>query len=181
MEWLLLFSDLCIPLVILFVVINGVVKKQPVYDQFVSGAKEGIRTVVEILPTLVGLMMGVGILRASGFMDFLSGCLKPLADSIGLPGELVPLTIIKMFSSSAATGLLLDIYERFGPDSFIGRVASIQLSCTETIFYTVSVYFLATAVSGHEAVRKSRYTIPGALFATFAGVVMSVVMAGLME
>lgn len=181
MEWLLLLSDLCIPLVILFVVGNGAIRKQPVYDQFVAGAKDGIRTVAEILPTLVGLMMGVGILRASGFMDFLSACLKPAAEAIGLPAELVPLTIVKMFSSSAATGLLLDIYERFGTDSFIGRVASIQLSCTETIFYTVSVYFLATAVSGHKAVSRSRYTIPGALFSTFVGVVMSVVMAKMMN
>lgn len=181
MGWLLLLSDLCIPFVIMLVIGNGVIKKQPVYDQFVEGAKEGIRTVAEILPTLVGLMMGVGILRASGFMEFLSECLKPLAGFIGLPAELVPLTIVKMFSSSAATGLLLDIYERFGTDSFIGRVASIQLSCTETIFYTVSVYFLATAVPGHKAVRKSRYTIPGALFATFVGVVMSVVMGEFMQ
>lgn len=180
MGWLLLLSDVCIPLVIILVIGNGVIKKQPVYDQFVKGAEEGIRTVAEILPTLVGLMMGVAILRASGFMDFLSQCLKPLAQLIGLPAELVPLTIVKMFSSSAATGLLLDIYERFGADSLIGRIASIQLSCTETIFYTVSVYFLATAVPGHEAVRKTRYTIPGALFATIVGVVMSVVMAGLM-
>lgn len=177
MSWLLFFSDLCIPLVIVVVIGNGLLKKQPVYDQFVTGAKEGIRTVLEITPTLIGLMMGVGILRASGFLDFLSECVKPLAERIGLPTEIVPLTIVKMFSSSAATGLLLDIYEQFGPDSFIGRVASIQLSCTETIFYTVSVYFLATAVSGHEPVRKSRYVIPGALFATAVGVLMSVAAA----
>jgi spore maturation protein B len=180
MNGLLIFSDLCIPLVIAVVIGNGVLKKQPVYDQFVNGAKEGMRTVAEILPTLVGLMMGVGILRASGFLDFISACLKPLAEKTGFPGELIPLTLIKMFSSSAATGLLLDIYDQYGPDSFQGRVASIQLSCTETIFYTVSVYFLATALDGHGPVRKSRYTIPGALFATAVGVVMSVVVAGWM-
>jgi spore maturation protein B len=180
MTGLLFFSDLCIPLVITVVIGTGLVKKQPVYDQFAAGAKEGIRTVAEILPTLVGLMMGVGILRASGFLDALASWLKPLAAGIGLPGELVPLTVIKMFSSSAATGLLLDIYEQYGPDSFLGRVASIQLSCTETIFYTVSVYFLATGSKEHPPVKNSRYTIPGALFATAVGMVMSVVAAGWM-
>ncbi len=180
MEHLLLISNICIPLVIFLVVLWGVIKRQPVYDQFIDGAKDGMRTCVQILPTLVGLMLGVSILSASGFLDFLSGLLTPIANFFGLPSELVPLTFVKMLSSSAATSLLLDIYERFGPDSFIGRVASIQLSSTETIFYTVSVYFMATAVNGHEAVKKSRYTVPGALFCTFVGVMMSVYLAGLM-
>ncbi len=177
---MLFISNLCIPLVIFLVVAWGVIKRQPVYDQFIDGAKEGMRTCVQILPTLVGLMLGVQILSASGFLDFLSGLLSPVASKLGLPTELVPLTFVKMLSSSAATGLLLDIYERFGPDSFIGRVASIQLSCTETIFYTVSVYFMATAVEGHAAVKKSRYTIPGALFCTLVGVIASVYLARMM-
>jgi spore maturation protein B len=180
MTWLLFFSDLCIPLVIAVVIGSGLAKKQPVYDQFVTGAKAGMRTVAEILPTLVGLMMGVGVLRASGFLDAVSACISPLAKHIGLPGEIIPLTLVKMFSSSAATGLLLDIYEQFGPDSFVGRVASVQLSCTETIFYTVSVYCLATGTKEHAPVKNSCYTIPGALFATAVGVVMSVAVAGWM-
>ena len=180
MNILLYFSDLCIPFVIFAVIMTGMIKKQPVYDQFVEGAKEGLNTVVSILPTLVGLYMSVSVLRASGFLDLLSDLLSPIAGMVGYPAELVPLTLVKLFSSSASTGLLLDIYENYGPDSVLGRIASIQLSCTETLFYTVSVYFLATATKEHAPVLKSRYTVPGALFATLAGVVMSVILAKFM-
>mgnify|MGYP000192329446 CR=1 FL=1 len=93
---------------------------------------------------------------------------------IGFPGELVPLTVVKMFSSSAATGLLLDIFKEYGTDSYIGRIASISMSCTETIFYTMSVYYMTARVT------KMRYTLTGALLATLAGVTASVVLAGMM-
>jgi hypothetical protein len=116
-------------------------------------------------------MAAVGILRASGFLDFISGLLENFTGRIGFPGELVPLTIVKMFSSSAATGLLLDIFKQFGTDSRLGMIASISLSCTETIFYTMSVYFMTAGI------KKSRYTLAGALIATFAGLAASVLLA----
>ena len=119
----------------------------------------------------IGLMAAVGILRASGFLDFISGLLENFTGRIGFPGELVPLTIVKMFSSSAATGLLLDIFKQFGTDSRLGMIASISLSCTETIFYTMSVYFMTAGI------KKSRYTLAGALIATFAGLAASVLLA----
>ena len=123
------------------------------------------------MPTLIGLMAAVGILRASGFLDFISSLLENFTGRIGFPGELVPLTIVKMFSSSAATGLLLDIFKQFGTDSRLGMIASISLSCTETIFYTMSVYFMTAGI------KKSRYTLAGALIATFAGLAASVLLA----
>ena len=97
--------------------------------------------------------------------------LENFTGRIGFPGELVPLTIVKMFSSSAATGLLLDIFKQFGTDSRLGMIASISLSCTETIFYTMSVYFMTAGI------KKSRYTLAGALIATFAGLAASVLLA----
>ena len=145
-----------------------------VYDTFIKGAKDGFYTVIKILPTLVGLMVAVGILRASGFLDFLSDIIGNFTKYIGFPGELVPLTIVKMFSSSAATGLLLDLFKEYGTDSFSGLVASISMSCTETIFYTMSVYFLTAKIT------KTRYTLAGALLATFAGLVASVILAQMM-
>lgn len=98
------------------------------------GAKEGIQTVVGILPTLVGLMVAVGILRASGLLDFISTTCMGWTKHIGIPSELIPIAIVKMFSSSAATGLLVDLYKEAGCDSFVGMAASVMLSCTETIF-----------------------------------------------
>ena len=119
-----------------------------------------------------GLMAAVGILRASGFLDFLASLIGQFSSHIGFPGELIPLSIVKMFSSSAATGLLLDIYKNFGTDSRLGQIASISMCCTETIFYTMSVYFMTAGI------KKSRYTLAGALIATFAGLAASVLLAG---
>ena len=162
------------PILIFYIVGTGILNKQPVYDQFIKGAKDGIMTVFHILPTLIGLMISVGILRGSGFLDFLANLLTVPAKAIGMPACLIPLIIIRMFSSSAATSLSLVIFETYGTDSFIGITTSIIMSCTETIFYTMSVYFMAAKV------KKTRYTLAGALAATFAGVIASLILAKLM-
>lgn len=145
-----------------------------VYHTFIKGAKSGFLTVIKIMPTLIGLMVAVGILRASGFLEFLSGLIGRFSELIGFPGELVPLTVVKMFSSSAATGLLLDVFKEYGTDSYIGLIASVSMCCTETIFYTMSVYYMTAKVT------RTRYTLGGAMFATFAGLIASVILAGAM-
>lgn len=141
MKLFLYLSDFIVPLMIFGIICYGITMKIPVYDTFVKGAKDGFLTVIKIMPTMVGLMVAVGVLRASGFLEFLAQMIGKVTQYIGFPGELVPLTIVKMFSSSAATGLLLDVYKEYGTDSYLGLVASISMSCTETIFYTMSVYF----------------------------------------
>lgn len=171
MQLLVYISNYIVPFLILSIIVYGLSAKVNVYETFIKGAKSGFFTVVRIMPTLIGLMAAVGILRASGFLDFISGLLENFTGRIGFPGELVPLTIVKMFSSSAATGLLLDIFKQFGTDSRLGMIASISLSCTETIFYTMSVYFMTAGI------KKSRYTLAGALIATFAGLAASVLLA----
>ena len=170
MQILMYISDLIVPMVIFLVVSYGVLMRVNVYDTFIKGAKSGFFTVIKIIPTLIGLMVAVGVLRASGFLDFLAGFIGKFTKYIGFPGELVPLTIVKMFSSSAATGLLLDIYKEYGTDSTIGLIASISMSCTETIFYTMSVYFMTAKIT------KTRFTLAGALIATAAGLAASVVL-----
>ena len=172
MKLLLYLTDFIVPMVLFWIVAYGIFQKVEVYDSFVRGAKKGLRTVVEIMPTLVGLMVAVGVLRASGFLDFLAGLLGRYTQYIGFPGELVPLTVVKMFSSSAATGLLLDVFKEYGTDSRQGLIASISMACTETIFYTMSVYYMTAKVT------KTRYTRPGALIATAAGLAASVLLAG---
>ena len=129
---------------------------------------------LEIMPTLIGLMVAVGVLRSSGFLDFISALLAGFTQWIGFPAELFPLSVVKMFSSSAATGLLLDIYKEYGTDSFLGLSASLILSSTETIFYTMSVYFMTVKVT------KTRYTLAGALLATIGGMAASIFLAGRM-
>ncbi|MEG1991862.1 MAG: spore maturation protein [Acetivibrio sp.] len=172
MKFLIYISDYMIPFLIFYIVGFGILQKTNVYDEFVDGAKEGLKTVAGIFPTLIGLMMAVGMLRASGGLDMAAMVLEPLMKILHFPSELIPLVTVKMFSSSAATGLLLDVYRQYGPDSDLGMLASILMSCSETIFYTMSVYFLSAKVT------KTRYTILGALAATFAGIVASVVLMG---
>lgn len=165
-------SDIIIPLLIFFVVGYGMVSGVKVYETFLKGAKDGLRVVVDILPTLIGLMMAVGVLRTSGFFELLGTLLEPITDILKIPPQIIPLLIVKMFSSSAATGLVLDIFKNMGPDSYAGMITSILMSCTETIFYTMSVYFLAAKVT------KTRYTLTGALISTLAGTVISILLAG---
>lgn len=146
MRILLFLSDLMIPLLFFYIIGFGLLMKKDIYNDFVTGAFDGLKTVVKIMPTLIGLMTGVGILRASGFLDALASLLENLLKPTGFPSALVPLSIVKMFSSSAATSLLLDLYKQHGPDSTIGLTASLILSSTETIFYTLSVYYIAAKV-----------------------------------
>ncbi len=174
MKSFLYIADFIVPMVILGIVGYGLLVHVKVYDTFIKGARSGFLTVIRIMPTLIGLMVAVGVLRASGFLDFLSGLIGRFSELIGFPGELVPLTVVKMFSSSAATGLLLDVFKEYGTDSYIGLIASVSMSCTETIFYTMSVYYMTAKVT------KTRYTLGGALFATFAGLIASVILAGMM-
>ncbi len=176
MQVLTHLSDIIIPLIVFFVIGYGMASRIKVYEVFLKGAKDGLRIVADIMPTLIGLMMAVGILRASGFFALLGKVLSPFAKAAGIPVAIIPLFIVKMFSSSAATGLMLDIFKNNGPDSYAGLVTSILMSCTETVFYTMSVYFLAAKVT------KTRHTLTGALLATLAGTVASVVLAaGLMK
>lgn len=167
-------SDYILPIVVLGILSIGLIKKQKVYDDFVRGAESGFKVVMGIMPTLIGLMVAVGILRASGALDALSRLIAPATDAVHFPSELVPLVIVKAFSSSAATGLLLDVYSSYGPDSYLGNLSSIILSCTETIFYTVTVYFMAVKVT------KTRYTLTGALLCTLAGIIASTLLVNLM-
>ena len=166
-------SNIIIPVIIFYIVAYGLISKSNVYEDFIKGAGDGFRTVIQIMPTLIGLMVAVGVLRASGFLDFIGGLFAGITERLGFSPELVPLIMIKMFSSSAATGLVLDIFKNHGPDSLIGLTTSIMMSCTETIFYTMSVYFMAAKVT------KIRYTLTGALLATLVGVIASIVIAGI--
>ena len=165
-------SNIIIPLLIFYIIAYGLSAKINVYEEFLDGARDGMKTVIKIMPTMIGLMISVGILRASGFLDFLGRLFGFHLSRLSIPAPIMPLLIVKMFSSSAATGLVLDIFKSYGPDSRTGLLTSLIMSSTETIFYTMSVYFMAAKV------KKTRYTLPGALFATLAGVIASFVIVG---
>lgn len=175
MNFLVFLSTYILPFFIFYVVAYGLWKGRNVYQAFVEGAKGGFHTALGILPTLVGLLAAVGVLRASSFLDLISGLLKTLLKGTGFPAELLPLVIVRLFSNSAATGLALDLFKAHGPDSTQGLLASLFLSSTETVFYTMSIYFMSVKI------KKTRYTLPGALLATLAGIVASVVLVSFIQ
>lgn len=129
-----------------------------------------MKTVVQIVPTLVGLMTAVGALRASGFLDWLGQVLTGPAAMLHIPEALVPLTLVRLVSNSAATGLLLDLFRTYGVDSYIGLAASVLMSSSETVLYVLSVYF------GSVKITKTRYTLAGGLLATAVSLIASLVI-----
>ena len=173
-------SNLMIPMVIFGIVILALSTKIDMFAAFTKGAKDGFKVVYEILPTLIGLMLAVGILRTSGILDVVGDTLAKPLSVIGFPSQLVPLSLVKMFSSSAATGLLLDIFKKFGTDTYEGLLASILMSCSETIFYTISVYLLATGNNKEKPFQKTGWILPGALVCTLAGMIASVIIVKIM-
>lgn len=171
MKLLLFLSNTMIPLIIFYVIATGLLQKQNVYEEFIHGAKDGFHTVIGIMPTLIGLMSAVGILRASGLLHAISKLLGNIIGQNVVPAEIVPVFVVRLFSNSAATGLVLDIFKNYGTDSLIGNIASIMMSSTETVFYTMSVYFMSVKI------KKTRWTLPGALLATVTGTIASIVIA----
>jgi len=150
----------------------GILNREKVYDIFIDGVKEGFRIVVGIAPALVGLMVAVGVVRNSGALELLAKLLTPIGNLLRIPAEIIPLILVRLFSTSAANGLVFDIFKEYGTDSQMGLLASIIMSCTESIFYIMSVYFLSVKV------KKTRWTFAGGMLATLAGVVASVIIAG---
>jgi spore maturation protein B len=171
MSFLMFLSDSIIPILILIVVVYGLCTGCQIYDRFIHGALRGLKITVNILPTLIGLFVAVGILRASGFLEWMASLLSPMCSYLHIPPGLLPVALVKLFSSSAATGLALDIFKEQGTDSLPGLGVSIMLSCTESVFYTMSVYFMSVGI------RKTRWTLPCALIATLSGIIASVLLA----
>lgn len=170
MKLLLFLSNTIIPLLIFYIVGTGLIQKQNIYEEFIRGAEDGFHTVIKIMPTLIGLMVAVGVLRASGLLDAVSSLLGAAVMQM-IPAEIIPVFIVRLFSNSAATGLVLDIFKEYGADSLLGFTASIMMSSTETVFYTLSLYFMSVKI------KKTRWTLPGALLAAVAGAVASIVLA----
>ncbi|MCM1158580.1 MAG: hypothetical protein NC300_10000 [Bacteroidales bacterium] len=156
-------SVFLIPFVIFYILLYGLLQKKPVFELFIKGGKQGFITVFEIAPTIVGLLIAVGVFRSSGALDLLCDFLRPLGELLRIPAAVIPLALLKMFSASGANGLLFDLFKNHGTDSPVGFTASVLLSCTETLFYTVSVYYMSAEI------KKSRWTIPiGIVIAVFS-------------
>ena len=158
-----------VPAVIVALCLYGLYRRVNIFDSFIEGAKEGMRTVIFIAPTMIALLVAVGTLRASGALTWLAQVIRPAAEAVGFPPELVPMGLLRPVSGSGATALLTGIYEDYGADSFLARCASVVAGSTETTFYAVTMYYSAAGVT------KIRHTLFSALLADFTAIVMSVV------
>ncbi|MGR3764887.1 spore maturation protein [Rossellomorea sp. NS-SX7] len=146
MQWISTISLWLIPIMIGFILIYGTLKKVPTYEVFVEGGKEGIKIAVSIIPFLIGMLVAITVFRESGALEFFVDLLRPALLALGIPPEIVPLAIIRPISGTAALGMMSDIVAAYGPDSFIGRLASTLQGSTDTTLYVLTVYFGAVGI-----------------------------------
>ncbi len=163
-------SILAIPWLILFFPLYAALRRVPVYEEFVEGGKEGFQVILRILPYIVGMLVAIGMFRASGGMDLVTRMVSPITNLVGFPAELVPLALIRPFSGSASLPILQDLVKNFGPDSLLALTAGTLYGCSETTFYVIAVYF------GSVNVRKTRHAIPAGLVADVVGPIASVLI-----
>lgn len=150
------------------IVVFGLIKRVPVFDIFLKGAKEGMQILYSIAPTIIGLVFAVDLLRSSGAIDAICNFIEPIADYLGFPKEIVPMVLLRPVSGSGSTALLTSLYEGCGPDSFAGRVASVLAGSSETTFYAIAMYF------GCIKVKKIRHTLFAAIIADITAAIMSI-------
>lgn len=160
-------TDYIVPLILCLTAAVALRKKENAYDIMLGGASDGLKLLVSIVPSLVLLLTGVYMLRASGAMTLLSRLLSPVFSFFGIPPETAMLVLIRPISGSAALAVGAELMAQYGVDSQIGRTVAVMLGSTETTFYTISVYF------GAAGIKKTRYTLPAALFADFVGFFMA--------
>lgn len=161
------FSNLAMPMVIFFIILYGVTEKVKVFDNFLEGAKEGIKTTFSILPTLIGLFLAIGALRSSGILDLIIKITSPILEIFNFPSELMPLAILRPISGSASIAVATDIMKQAGVDSLIGNIASTIMGSTETTLYTIAIYTSCIKI------KKTRFILLAALTADITGIIVS--------
>ena len=163
-----------IPVLLVGIPLIGMIRKIKVYDTFIEGAKEGFQVAVRIIPFLVGILVAIGMFRASGSMDMLTNALRPMLRATQFPPEIFPLVILRTLSGSGSLALATDIIKQSGADSFIARTAATIYGGSETTFYVLAVYF------GAVGVKRTRHAIPSALVGDFVAAIVAVAICSWM-
>jgi spore maturation protein B len=167
------FSVWFIPILIGFILLYGTMKKVPTYETFVEGGKEGFSMAISVIPYLVGMLVAISVFRASGALDLILGVFRPLFNMLHVPAEIVPLGLLRTISGTGALGMTSDLMATYGPDSFIGRLASTIQGSTDTTFYVLTVYF------GAVGIRKMGYALKVGLLADLIGFTASIIVVSL--
>ncbi|MRG86450.1 spore maturation protein [Salinibacillus xinjiangensis] len=168
MSMITTISTWIIPFIILIVLIAGTIKKVPTYETFVEGGKEGIQMAISLLPFLLGMIVAISIFRASGAMEGLVALISPVLQIMGIPSDIVPLAAVRPISGTAALAVTTDLIKEFGPDSFIGKLASTMQGSTDTTLYILTVYF------GAVGIKKMGDALKVGLLADLIGIIASI-------
>lgn len=166
-------SLLAIPFLLSFFPLYAVLRRVPVYEEFVEGAKEGMQVALRIIPFLVAILVAIGMFRGAGGIDLISRALDPVFQVVGFPAELLPMALMRPLSGSGSLGIFSELVATHGPDSLLARMAGTIMGSTETTFYVLAVYF------GSVAIRRTRHAVPAGLIADFTGIVASIAICRL--
>jgi len=163
-------SILAVPIMLCGIIGYGLQKRVNVYETFIDGATDGIKSMVKIIAPIIGLMVSVSVFRASGLLDILGLLISPVTNFINMPSDILPLALLRSVSGSGSLAIVNDIIQTSGPDSISGRIASVMMGSSETTFYTLAIYF------GSIGIKRIRHTLKAALLSDLAGVIASVIV-----
>lgn len=168
-----IISKIILPILVVIIVFYGVKKKINVYDAFLEGAKEGLVTTFNIFPAVIAMIFAINIFLDSNVLGFIVNLLNPLIGNISLPLEIIPMAVLRPISGTASLAIMNDIFMNFGPDSFVGRLASILQGCTDTTIYVIALYF------GTIKITKIKHALWGGLFADLVGIITAIILTNL--
>lgn len=160
-----------LPSIIFIILTIAIIRKVPVYEAFIDGAKDGAKVCFNIIPYLIAIIVAISMLRASGLIDFIAALFSGLLDKIHMPADILPLAFVRSLSGSAAIGVFSDIVSNNDVNSYTSKLAAIMLGSSETTFYVLTVYF------GAVGIKKYRYALLTGLSADLVGIIMSIIVA----
>lgn len=166
-----LLSQLSIPFMIVGIISYGMAKKINVYESFIEGAKGGFYTAIKIIPSFIAMLVAIGVFRESGAMDILINILKPITNILYIPGELLPMMLMRPLSGSGAQGIMSELAVNFGGDDFITKTAAVMMGSSETTFYVLAIYF------GSINIKKQRHALSTGLTADIAGLLAAILVS----
>lgn len=169
-----LFSNILVPLIILYIIVYGRYKKIDIYDSFIKGAIDGLKSAWSIAPYIIGIFLAIGIFKTGKGIEMLEFLFKPIANLMSIPKELIGLIIVKPLSGSGALGMYTELAQRVGVDSLVEKMGSTIVGASETIFYTMAIYY------GSLKIKNTRHTLPCAIICHIAGVIASVFICYIM-
>lgn len=163
-----------LPIIVLIIVLYGIIKKHNVYDSFIKGTKEGLEIGLGIFPSLLAIIFSSRILISSGFIDFLLKIIRPFLDLVRFPKEVFPMALLRPISGNASLSLMVEVFSRYGVDSFLGKLASTLQGCTDTTLYVLALYF------GTVGIKKIKYSLVAGLLADLIGIISSIIIVRLL-